>query len=264
MSTDPNSFEAFKSRLSAETLKDIEGLDPIKYGFAREECCGPIPEKLPGSMGMDKEHLFLVSSMHANDWDKRTQNVPGFNAFHANVNTVMKTAGLTVASLPPGEEDSYVLRFRLADGRLQVTQYSFNESGAIPWMTKGTLAVDRSNEVFLFVCSHRTRDARCGFCGFILIDLLRQDIKNSLSAEVARRVHVMPCSHVGGHIYAGNVIAYSQHGGVGFGLFMPSDVDALVATIGENKGLVPESLKNRIRGEMVGVGQASRSGCTNM
>lgn len=251
MELDPNSFEAVKPKLTAQTLQDIEGLDPHKYGFSRKECCGPVPAKILGSMKL-QEHIFLNSRMPSTEWDKRTENVPGYKELAEQVKKECPEATFTVSHLDKDTDDS-ILHFKVDEAKkaVAITQYSgVREPYELPWNTKGKLAVDRSGEYFIFICAHFTRDERCGYCGSILIDLFRHAIKETLGEGGAERVTVYPCAHVGGHIYAGNVLIYSRHGGICYGLFKPEDVQAVVDAIKEDKGEVPESLKNRIRGQM--------------
>ncbi|CAJ1994020.1 sucrase/ferredoxin-like family protein [Leishmania donovani] len=250
MSTDPNSFEAIRPKLTAQTLQDIEGLDPQKYGFGREECCGPIPAKIIGSMSL-REHIFLNTRMPAREWDKRTENVPGFKELSHHIKHKLPDASFTVSHRDQDTEDS-ILHCKVDDKKaVIITQYSgVSVPYELPWEVKGTLAVDRSGEYFIFVCSHFTRDARCGYCGSVLIDLFRHALLEKMGAGGAERVTVYSCSHIGGHIYAGNVIIYSRHGGICYGLFKPEDVLPVVDAIAEDKGAIPESLKNRIRGQM--------------
>ncbi|KAG5464467.1 hypothetical protein LSCM1_00656 [Leishmania martiniquensis] len=252
---DPNAFEAIKPKLTAQTLQDIEGLDPLKYGFGREECCGPIPAKIVGSMKL-REHIFLNTHMPATQWDKRTENVPGFKELSHHLKHKHPDASFTVSHLDKDMDDS-ILHFRVDHERkaVAITQYSgVCEPYELPWEAKGTLAVDRSSEYFIFICSHFSRDARCGYCGSVLVDLFRHTILEKMGADGAERVTVYPCSHVGGHIYAGNVIIYSRHGGICYGLFRPEDIQGVVDAIVEDQGSIPGSMKNRIRGQM-GVGR---------
>lgn len=143
---------------------------------------------------------------------------------------------------------------------------------------------DLSSEYFIFVCAHLLRDKRCGFCGVVLVDLLSRCIREETEKRqggtattqhnlgnhnvhdhdrhTARatscaaastpppRITVFPCSHVGGHVYAGNVLVYSRFGGVAFGLFRPQDVVPLVTALLEDKGEVPPSLVERVRGHI--------------
>ncbi|PWU97698.1 hypothetical protein C4B63_14g35 [Trypanosoma cruzi] len=102
--------------------------------------------------------------------------------------------------------DRCILRFKYEESLeyMLITQHSCITEGELPWESEGAISSDRSNEVFIFVCSHRSRDGRCGYCGAVLVELLRQSIRAKKSDDDT--IHVYPCSHVGGHIYAGNVL----------------------------------------------------------
>lgn len=56
---------------------------------------------------------------------------------------------------------------------------------------------------FVFVCSHTARDARCGHCGPELAEAFER------AGAKSKGTKVLKCSHVGGHVYAGNVISYA-------------------------------------------------------
>ena len=58
----------------------------------------------------------------------------------------------------------------------------------------------------IFVCAHGSRDKRCGVCGPVLIEKLKEGIE---SRGLQEQVFVSACSHIGGHKYAGNLIIYS-------------------------------------------------------
>ncbi|KAF2564617.1 hypothetical protein F2Q70_00018400 [Brassica cretica] len=59
---------------------------------------------------------------------------------------------------------------------------------------------------FVFVCAHGSRDKRCGVCGPALIEKFEQEIG---SRGLSEQIFVKPCSHIGGHKYAGNLIVIS-------------------------------------------------------
>lgn len=61
---------------------------------------------------------------------------------------------------------------------------------------------------YIFVCAHGSRDRRCGVCGPPLISRFREEIDlHGLQCKVS----VRPCSHIGGHKYAGNVIVFGSN-----------------------------------------------------
>ncbi|KAE9596409.1 hypothetical protein Lal_00048682 [Lupinus albus] len=83
---------------------------------------------------------------------------------------------------------------------------------------------------YVFVCSHGSRDRRCGVCGPVLVSRFKEEIElHSLQGKV----FVSPCSHIGGHKYAGNVIIFasSMNGevtGHWYGYVTPDDVPLLI------------------------------------
>ncbi|WFC93907.1 lipoyl synthase [Malassezia brasiliensis] len=73
------------------------------------------------------------------------------------------------------------------------------------------------SETHIFVCTHGTRDCRCGVVGTELHDALQQKVQEHVAqckkdgSEPARRVRVLRISHVGGHKWAANALVY-PHG----------------------------------------------------
>lgn len=83
---------------------------------------------------------------------------------------------------------------------------------------------------YVFVCCHGSRDRRCGVCGPALVTRFREEID---SHGLRGKVSVSPCSHIGGHKYAGNVIIFGPNGhgevsGHWYGYVTPDDVPLLL------------------------------------
>ncbi|XVF33857.1 hypothetical protein REPUB_Repub18cG0008000 [Reevesia pubescens] len=83
---------------------------------------------------------------------------------------------------------------------------------------------------FIFVCSHGSRDRRCGVCGPSLVSRFKEEIE---LYGLQGRVSVSPCSHIGGHKYAGNVIIFGSNingevTGHWYGYVTPDDVPTLL------------------------------------
>ncbi|KAJ8461721.1 hypothetical protein OPV22_034647 [Ensete ventricosum] len=91
---------------------------------------------------------------------------------------------------------------------------------------------------YIFVCAHGSRDRRCGVCGPGLIKGFKEEIT---SRDLQGQVFVSPCSHIGGHKYAGNVIIFSPNAsgqvtGHWYGYVTPDDVPILLEQhIGKGK-----------------------------
>ncbi|XP_039118447.1 uncharacterized protein LOC120254401 isoform X3 [Dioscorea cayenensis subsp. rotundata] len=82
---------------------------------------------------------------------------------------------------------------------------------------------------YVFVCAHGSRDRRCGLCGPVLVRKFREEIK---SGDLHDQVSVHPCSHIGGHKFAGNVIIFSKKDdkvtGDWYGYVSPDDVPTIL------------------------------------
>ncbi|KAI3985460.1 hypothetical protein MKX01_033774 [Papaver californicum] len=83
---------------------------------------------------------------------------------------------------------------------------------------------------YVFVCSHIARDKRCGTCGPQLIKKFKEEIG---SRGMKDQVFVGPCSHLGQHKYAGNLIIFSRNltgevTGHWYGYANPADVPAML------------------------------------
>ncbi|KAK9209902.1 hypothetical protein WN944_002271 [Citrus x changshan-huyou] len=83
---------------------------------------------------------------------------------------------------------------------------------------------------YVFVCSHASRDRRCGVCGPPLVSRFKEEIETH---GLLGKVSVSPCSHIGGHKYAGNVIIFGSNvngevTGHWYGYVAPDDVPTLL------------------------------------
>lgn len=84
-------------------------------------------------------------------------------------------------------------------------------------------------QTHIFVCTHRTRDCRCGDIGEPLYDALLREIKRRrLGGELKAGtdgVRIARVAHIGGHKWAGNALVYRSDG-VG-DWFVPSSPSAV-------------------------------------
>lgn len=257
-----NSHASIVTRVGAAVLKDIEGLSGDVVGFERAECCGPLPPKLPGSFEPLVNHAFLSTTVSATAWDKMCSNVEGFDSLRQVVKAKVPKS-MTTAYCNAAAEGRSLLLFKFDEEakRVHATEYSGEwQATELPWEAKGVIASDRSDETFIFVCAHLRRDDRCGYCGPVLVELFKQAVAKHPNSKVQEKVRVFPCSHVGGHVYAGNVLLYNSKGSVCIGCFCPSDIDALLDGIAtDDVERVPPSLEARVRGRLVPTAQAPPS-----
>ena len=81
---------------------------------------------------------------------------------------------------------------------------------------------------FIYVCTHKARDARCGRAGPPLVEALGEAAKRRRK-DGGPRVAVHGTSHVGGHKYAGCAIAYPS--GDWFGHVAKPNSEELLSTV---------------------------------
>jgi hypothetical protein len=94
---------------------------------------------------------------------------------------------------------------------------------------------------YVFVCTHGRRDLRCGQCGLPLLEAFTAELeRHNLQNEVIAR----GSSHVGGHMFAGNVLVYPE--GDWYGYVTPADVPRLVEQHLVQKQIVSDLWRGRM------------------
>ncbi|ETN36615.1 uncharacterized protein HMPREF1541_08893 [Cyphellophora europaea CBS 101466] len=64
----------------------------------------------------------------------------------------------------------------------------------------------------ILICSHNSRDTRCGVLGPLLVSEFKRLLPPSLQLDAEQGTRVAGISHIGGHKWAGNVIVYIPRG----------------------------------------------------
>ncbi|XP_071710617.1 altered inheritance of mitochondria protein 32-like [Rutidosis leptorrhynchoides] len=212
--------------------------DDVKSGFQRDEM---YTEKLSGTVNPYERHVFLCYKTHL-DWPARVESsvsdplpkrLAGAIKDRKNdfaVKTMLTIfEGGDVTGLSDGDVLIFpdMIKYR---GLEESNIDSFVEDVIVngkPW-SSGTVETVTGSHVF--VCAHNSRDKRCGVCGPPLIKKFNEEIA---VRELKDQVFVSPCSHVGGHKYAGNLIIYSavqdeKVTGHWYGYVTPDDVPELL------------------------------------
>ncbi|KAH0923806.1 hypothetical protein HID58_023824 [Brassica napus] len=215
-----------ESNVNAAPVSDDE-----LYGFKRQEM---YTGTLAGSVAPYGRHVFLCYKSHES-WLPRVEaeGLPqrfakSFKDRRADF--AVKT-NLTVCG--GGESDGDVLIFpeMIRYKAIKETDVdAFVEDVLVngkPW-TSGVQ--EELSGSFVFVCAHGSRDKRCGVCGPALMEKFDQEIG---SRGLSGKIFVKPCSHVGGHKYAGNLIVFSPDSdgnvsGHWYGYVTPDDVPAML------------------------------------
>ncbi|CDR88912.1 related to LIP5-lipoic acid synthase [Sporisorium scitamineum] len=75
----------------------------------------------------------------------------------------------------------------------------------------------KDDETHVYVCTHGSRDCRCGVAGTAVYQALKDEVRSHQASTIKagkvapKKVRVFPISHVGGHAWAANALVY-PHG----------------------------------------------------
>ena len=229
IAVDPATYE---SKLCPQTLKDIE---EVKGGDGDCGFCRDIGEP-KGCRGDIKKamtaHVVVVTDTPAPEWSSKlsgdsseedlvrmlTNAFKGTGIGSAKVSLAtffpnrFVRAGDVLMCLPSEEAPFLVWRGATktdADGIVK----------AVEERTTGAGEVLSELRTVVMSCSHTKRDARCGYCGPVLADLALTELSEQADASLVGKV-----SHIGGHVYAGNVLMYDRTGLDWFGFVNPANL----------------------------------------
>ncbi|KAI9351250.1 Sucraseferredoxin-like protein, partial [Obelidium mucronatum] len=210
-------------------------------------------EDLLGSMKPYKRHLMFCAG-NGVDWPGRLEEELSSDSFMAKLGEAVqsggKAAGRTIVSAidrnPEGHsEDSERVECVIATECFLFPDYkglrgvtATEAAGVVSfWVSKGSVperiesstaeVVDLEMDAYIFVCTHKKRDKRCGVTGPILVEEFNSAIQDlGLSGKVA----CIGISHIGGHKFAGNIIIYSKKfpHGVWYGRVIPCHVESIM------------------------------------
>ncbi|KAK9480626.1 Sucrase/ferredoxin-like-domain-containing protein [Lipomyces japonicus] len=138
---------------------------------------------------------------------------------------------------------------------------AFNEppvsttKAALPEEIDGAKISRQDHLAVILLCSHRTRDKRCGVTAPILrkeleLQLREHDLFRDATDDRPGGVPIYYVSHVGGHKFAGNVIIYRNTGdGIWMGRVEPKHCKAIVEETVIKGNVFPEYLRQAFKSE---------------
>ncbi|KIJ62282.1 hypothetical protein HYDPIDRAFT_94667, partial [Hydnomerulius pinastri MD-312] len=128
---------------------------------------------------------------------------------------------------PSGEEDKQVYHltaFSSTRGKLEIPEVSLanvEEVGKLlrdhvepPLAESSPAEVTSSDDIHLYVCTHGSRDCRCGDTGGAVARTIQDELRRRKEvnpSDPSSRIKLAEVAHVGGHKYAANVLVY-PHG----------------------------------------------------
>lgn len=254
-------------RLYSE-VKTVETCPKPEYDTGCTHCEVPDPQlfnetKNPNNTRAFHWKHFLVST-GTSDWPKKVEFVPGsftseLAGFKRRVMSVQHPVMITSTSFAPeGEVSGYLLPDGLYFKNLDLSKAEkFAKAYLVPEGEEGREAFqpEKMDHSLVLVCGHGSRDARCGQIAPLLVNefekvlehegLLVKENDDSTtgttddSSEHKWKVGV--CSHIGGHVYAGNVLLLKPGGlGVWYGNVRPSHVQGIVKETVKHGNIITE------------------------
>lgn len=194
--------------------------------------------------------VYLSGSQDNNSWPKRVET--------AGVMKIMSKVGrgdgnmIVLSTLTPEYDPKVKEGFRIYPNAKDVyLNAGSTESDAQELFD--SLAGDNleTNEIFeikdvhkttVLICGHTKRDKRCGVMG----ELLRKEFNKVIEHDnLKSRIDVALVSHVGGHVYAGNVIILKPDGSmIWYGMVQPHHVQGIIEKSIHNDEIIEELSRN--------------------
>ncbi|KAJ3297366.1 hypothetical protein HK104_000595 [Borealophlyctis nickersoniae] len=118
-------------------------------------------------------------------------------------------------------------------------------------------SVPLEGKAWIFVCTHKKRDKRCGVAGPMLVEEFR---KAAVEMGLENDVFVYGASHYGGHKFAGNVIIYHRDAAVNgtwYGRVRTCNVRAILETTVKGGKVFKELFRGKLNGPPEGVADKS-------
>lgn len=196
----------------------------------------PNIEPLPGTVKLYHRHLLVATG--SADWPEKIETGGGFlqmltkaiSQRGADMSTLVKVTACDEPSPGPGY-DILVFPDNVRYQRVQESDISvLVEEQLVNQRVAAALLHQAMTQQYVVVCTHGRRDIRCGECGPPLVEALETTIA---AQQLADKMVVRGSSHVGGHMFAGNVLVYPT--GDWYGYVTPADVPRLVEHVAQNQ-----------------------------
>lgn len=174
-----------------------------------------IPERLAGSAPSHRLYVFLNHDASPQTFPPKLMTA----AQRALLLQINKEGGLSNLAWSPEHSGDAPAAIAFSPyGRLDLPEVNVaNIAGIVPTLlahAKGEVPVSKSHldKIWLYVCTHGARDCRCGDRGGAVVQALRDELKSRPAKDQAR-VQISEVGHVGGHVFAANLLCYTSHGG---------------------------------------------------
>jgi hypothetical protein len=193
-------------------------------------------EPLPGTVKLYHRHLLVCTG--AQDWPEKIETGGGFLQIltraitrrSPEISTLTKVTACDQSTSGPGYD---ILVFP-DNVRYQGVQENdillLVEEQLVNQRVAAAIPHQPLTQQYVVVCTHGQRDIRCGDCGPPLVEALETAIA---AQQLADKMVVCGSSHVGGHMFAGNVLVYPA--GDWYGYVTPADVPRLIEQVSQGQ-----------------------------
>ncbi|KAI9199772.1 Sucrase/ferredoxin-like-domain-containing protein [Polychytrium aggregatum] len=198
------------------------------------------PEGFVGSASSNSKHLILSSGI-----DRWPSKVEDTNAYIGSLSSQLnllkikfscsdaRPAASPTSTAPPAEP-AYALTLypdqiyfpSVAQSQIPLLLQRLESGNPVQGLDEVS---QRGKSIDLYVCTHGERDCRCGDLGRPLFTKLKQ------ATATRADIRVFQISHIGGHKYAGNVIAFPS--GDWYGNLTSEKADELLASLDSGREL---------------------------
>ncbi|KAJ3186621.1 hypothetical protein HDU85_007441 [Gaertneriomyces sp. JEL0708] len=228
------------SACTRATIVARSTLRPRSYGTTRvilkETSNSNIPDHV-GSVGFYRKHILLASGQSS--WPSHPEKADPFMKALADA-AAPKDIKLSVCDIVPASDSSTSrtlvvlpenVRLPSVDQQM-ISRIVEDIAHAQPL---GAPIEPLTSKMQILVCTHGSRDCRCGDIGTPVY----QEFKKQIARKgLEHEIKVNAVSHIGGHKYAGNAIVYPS--GDWYGMLQPEDVSDLVETLSKDKIMWPK------------------------
>ncbi|KAM9960092.1 hypothetical protein ACTFIW_009217 [Dictyostelium discoideum] len=235
-STNSNVNKGQRQQQQQPQILDIEELI-AKCGFCRPEMVDSNRETPNNSISTYHRHYFICTGIPSEEWPAKLYSAtPLLESFQQVMkkyeNNPRKNQIVNATDIQPLNKDSLdVIIFPemiklvgLTPNTMEKVLAYFQDNDTIDLSTfPMEIQVEQLSGKYIFICTHKQKDQRCGYCGPILVDQLRDQIKER---SLEKEIQVFGTSHVGGHKYAGNVLVFPP--GNWYGYVTPDDVSSII------------------------------------
>lgn len=231
-------MNSLNSHINDDSTNQSNTDDDLKYGFQRQDM---YKSSLAGTVDEYGRHVFLCYKSPDN-WPASVED-PEFDPIPRLLSSALKSLNkqfhgkirLTLFEGRDGSRESSngdilifpdMIRYR---GLTHLDVDTFVDNVFVRGSQWASRVPETLTSSYVFVCCHQNRDKRCGLCGPVLVERFKEEIE---SRSMKHQVFVSPCSHLGGHQYAGNLIIFGllegKCEGHWYGYVTPNDVPILL------------------------------------